>query len=299
VSADIVSGALIAGFAFEIPTTVAQVNEYLRRFGPLEVAGNGKGAHVVTCEVWRVSDGRPMPGGMDQHDAVARWGSFAGGLTGAMWGAAMGLLSTGRAEGGAFAAAGEGARRGFMRGSDVVARYARDASQRAVLGPYHELLIGVPDVCFEGSTTRYTAVLAMVTDDAIAESVDRIFGYGYDKKRGRFSFAAAGTFEVRVQEHPLIHGSLQGDGAELSADHTSRVNARWTQPFLGGLHDGSFRVSRLERRVDSGERWRVRGDVTLSPDAIPIPFAGTFSASAAVAFTGVTTRISRAAPIGR
>jgi hypothetical protein len=237
-----------------------------------------------------------MPGGFDQHDAAARWGSLAGGLTGAMWGAALGFLSASRTRAAPFESASDGARRGYARGSGVAARYAREVSHRLSLGPYHELVIGVPDVCVGGGDARYTAVLAMITDDALAEQVDRLFGYGYDKQRGRFSFAAADAFDVAVEGRPVLAGRLRKDDAAPGGD-PGRVNGRWAQPLLGGLRDGTFRVSRLERRIDGATWWKVGGSVEVHPGAIALPVEGTVSAAGAVAFTGVSTRISRPAAI--
>jgi hypothetical protein len=296
--ADIVSGASIDGFSFEMAVPLERVTRHLRRFGPLRIAeGASRGKnHVLTCDVWRVTDGRAMPGGLDQHDAAARWGSLAGGLTGAMWGAALGFLSAARTRAAPFESASDGARQGYSRGSGVAARYARDVSRRLSLGPYHELVLGVPDVCVGDGNARYTAILAMVTDDALAESVDRLFGYGYDKQRGRFSFADAAAFDVAVGGRPLLAGRLSRDDAAPGAEE-GRVNGRWAQPLLGGLRDGTFRVSRLERRIDGTTWWKVRGAVEVHAGAIALPVEGTVSAAGAVGFTGVSTRISRPAAI--
>ena len=307
---DIVSGASIDGLAFDLPVSRTELARYLREFGPLRIGGSSSGAplHVVSCELWTVGDGHLMPGGIDQHDVVARWAGVVGGFTGAMWGGALGLLAGARTNDAArlFAAAGDGARVGFKGAATIAGAYARRVSERTALGPYHELLVSVPDVCLGDSPIRYTAVLDMLTDDVLAQSVDRWFGYGYHKQLCRFALPEEGSFDVRVNEQSVVSGCLRKSDDPRGRDHGLRLdelNTRWAQPLLGGLHDGRWRSSRLERRIDAGVAacWGVRGSVEVRGNGVTTPLIGDFlvgeNDALAVAFVGVPTRISHPRPL--
>src|SRR5207253_741548 len=112
------------------------------------------------------------------------------------------------------------------------------------LGPYNELFIAVPDVCVNGDRTRHLAVLGMFTDSDIARSIDGWLGYGYDKRPGRFSFEDHGMVAVSGGERLFLtarFGAPPAAETNLGAADRGRLDDRWAQPLLGGLHDGRLR----------------------------------------------------------
>jgi hypothetical protein len=151
------------------------------------------------------------------------------------------------------------------------------------------------------------AVLGMTTDSPLAMAIDAWVRYGFSKKLGRFDFRDGGTLAVYADHEELLAATFYDVPAETESglEHKERLHARWTQPLLGGLHDGRLNRSWLRRDVEAFEGCRVlRGDVSLS-----LPSIGRSSVDSghlqrtthtvhAVAFGKVPTRISRPARIG-
>lgn len=304
----LVSAASIDGLWLELPVKRAALAAYLRRFGPLKVE---PGAHPdrarswISLEVWTVTNGRLIVAGADQHESVARWAGIGAGVLGAAWGAGlawMASLPSGNLSGAAMASR-TGAEKGFELGKRFGGEQARSMSRAFTLGPYHELLIGVPNVSLDGSPSRYTAVIGMVTDDVTARSIDRVFGYGYHKQHGKFELGEGGSVRVDTAEASL---SIEVQGAGRSSlgpkgPCTSLLNRRWGLPLLGGLHDGRWTESRLERSVDaSGVATQIVGRVDVRGDLFDAPVSGCHDlgrsvtdGAHAVLFNGVPARITR------
>jgi hypothetical protein len=259
--------------------------------------------------MWTVTDGRLVFAGADQHDSVARWAGIGAGVFGAAWGASlawMASLPSGSFRGAA-ASLGTGAQKGFELGARFGGEQARAMSRAFSLGPYHELLIGVPNVSLGDAPGRYTVVIGMVTDDATARSIDRVFGYGYYKQPGTFELGEGGSVRVDTAEASL---SIEvKDSRRLSLDPkggcTSLLNRRWGLPLLGGLHDGRWTESRLQRSVNAtGVASRIFGKVDVRGDLFDAPLSGRHSlarpltsGARAVLFSGVPARISRPRPV--
>jgi hypothetical protein len=204
---------------------------------------------------------------------------------------------------GAAVASRTGAQKGFELGKRFGGEQARSMSRAFTLGPYHELLVGVPNVSLAGAPGRYTAVIGMVTDDATARSIDRMFGYGYYKQHGEFELGEGGSVRVDTAEASL---SIEVKGARRSSlgpkgSCTSLLNRRWRLPLLGGLHDGRWTESRLERSVNaSGAATRIVGRVEVRGDLFDAPLSGghdlgpsVTSGAHAVLFQDVAARITR------
>lgn len=304
----IVSAASIEGVWLELPVSRPALTAYLRQFGPLKVErGSGRDAATtwVSLEVWTVTEGRMVIAGADQHDSIARWAQIGAGVFGAAWGASLSWMvsSAGGDLRGASASMSRGARKGYELGATIAGAPVRAMSRALTLGPYHELLVGVPNVSLGGTPGRHTLVIGMVTDDAMARSIDRWFGYGYHKQSGRFEFGAGGSVLVEtVGEGPLSIEIESAHRMSLGPKSACRslVNRRWGLPLLGGLHDGRWTQSRLRRTVTaSGTASQALGKVEVRGDLFGAPLTGrhvlgrrTTSGARVVFFEGVSARIS-------
>jgi hypothetical protein len=293
---DIVSGATLSGAVFELFVERERLERYVRQLGPLAIEEGGAESREqasISCEIWTVTNGRSLLGGIDAAQISERWASFAGGLVGAIWGIQLGWL---RARGSSHrrdlrASASETARLGAGYASGLVEKATRSIS----LGPYRELLIGVPNVVLTGSAQRHTLVIGMVTDDRLALWFDRWGGYGYRKRLGEFELTHSESFRVSSDGALLLSGRVEPAG--FASGTLDWVEERWAQPLLGAL-DGSFRRSRLERRLDAERARALAGTLDLGIElAAPLAGPHRFDASGrtgrAVAFSDVTTRISR------
>jgi hypothetical protein len=272
--------------SFDVLVNRRTLEEYLRRLGPLSLAQESDcgppsrhgDVHPLSCEVWRVTNGRATPNGMDQLELAARWARLTARVVHATWGGRLASLAA-------------------ASGQRVVERLA--------LGPYNELFFAVPGVCVRGDPRRHMAVLGMFTDSRIARSIDGWLGYGYDKRPGRFVFENDGVLAVSGAEQVLFAGRFRtppGGTTDMNAVDGRRLDDRWTQPLLGGLHDGHFRRSWLRREWTSAEACRVvHGDIRIS---FPRPLFettgenGAFHGVNAVIFTNVPALISRPERIG-
>jgi hypothetical protein len=306
----LVSAASIDGVWFELPVSRTALTEYLRRFGPLSVErgrGPDRDRHWISIEVWTVTNGRLVLAGADQHDSAARLAGVGAGLLGAAWGANLGWMAsvaTGNVRGLSDSVR-AGAERGFELSAGLAGQRAREVSRAFTLGPYHELLVGVPNVSLRGAAGRYTAVLGMVTDDDMARSIDRYFGYGYNKQPGTFEFGSDGSFRVEALGGPFLSVEIRDARRAPLAPRSvcgAMLNRRWDLPLLGGLQDGRWTCSRLDRRINgpgaSGSQ--VHGRIEVRGDLFDVPFSRRYSlgrvastGARAVVFTGVPTQISQ------
>jgi hypothetical protein len=311
----IVSAASIEGLLLELPVSRAALAAYLGRFGPLKV-GRASGADgvrpCVSLEVWTVTDGRLVIAGADQHDSVARWAKVGAGVFGAAWGASLAWMAT-SASGNfrrAPASMSQGAQKGYEVLTKLAGTQARTLSRAFTLGPYHELLVGVPNVSLAGAPGRHTLVIGMVTDDAMARSIDRWFGYGYHKQPGTFALGGDGSVRVDTGTNSSLSIEIEGTGrVSLGPRSAGRsfLNRRWDLPLLGGLHDGRWTRSRLQRRVTaSGGASQVLGKVEIRGDLFGAPLSGrhvlgraSTDGARAVFFEGVSARISPPEPASR
>ena len=144
-----------------MPVDRALLAAHLGRFGPLRIGAAPAAEHDLICELWTVCDGRATPGGHDLGAASVNWAGAAAGLSGLWWGASLGWLAGVASKGDIGHAVQSGARTGFEGTRALVTQQLREVSRAVSLGPYHELMLAVPDVCVGDDGTCHMAVLAM------------------------------------------------------------------------------------------------------------------------------------------
>ena len=259
-----VSRATLDGLCCEVLVDRARVLAWLQRAGAFDVeppTGVGPELASVVCEVWQVTDGRSLFGGFDPLDVVEQWTALASSLFG------------------------------------LGAAPVRALSRALTLGPYRECLVAVPNVRVDGRRERHALVLGMITDNPIALSIDRSFGYGYRKRLGTFRFEDRRRFEVRVGQELVVSGEVTDEPASSGLPEPDRawLADYWAQPLLGWHAPHDLRRSWLERRFEAADARaaRVTSRVTLSPELGLGPDEDRFPVAArAVSFSGVPTRIS-------
>lgn len=291
------SRATLGGISWELPVGRAQLLEQLKRLGPLSIDAPPADTHPLLSELWTVCEGRATPVGLDLGKAALGLAHTAAGVSGALFGASLawwsGLASGSRRATHAAGAIGEGARRGYQGLSELVSRPLAEVSRAVSLGPYHELLLGVPDVCVGNDSTRHLLVLTMVTDSRLALTIDTSFGYGYAKRLGAFEVADAGSWSVSEAGSPLLRTELAPK--PLRADLVQRVNDWWAQPLLGRLQSGGWTSCRFERRLefDGPACCSLTGSVSYHGERFPLALLpGKSPVSSAIGFARLATRIS-------
>jgi hypothetical protein len=256
---EIVSAATLDGLCCELWIDRARVLACLRSQGALQLATvnhGDPGLSPVICELWQVTDGRSVLAGFDPHRLVEQWAGVAG-----SW---------------------------FGLGADT----ARALSRLFSLGPYREFLLTVPNVLIEPGGERHALVLGMITDNPIALSIDRSFGYGYRKRLGRFQFEDRRRFEVLVEREVAVSGEIVDEAPPDRVEpDRAWVDDYWAQPMLGRLGARDFRRSWLERRLSAAaaRASRVSATVVLSP---ALGLGVDEIHGRAVAFSNVASRIS-------
>lgn len=255
---ELVSSATLDGLCCELLIERSRLLALIRGHGALDVKAPGDGGPEllpVICELWHVTDGRSLFGGLEPERVFEQLAGVASGFLGP--------------------------------GADSV----RALSRLFALGPYHECLVAVPNVLREPRGQRHALVLAMITDNPLALSIDRSFGYGYRKRLGRFDFEDRRRFAVSVEREPLVLGELAEAEAALAEPERAWLEDYWAQPLLGRLGPGDFRRSWLERRLSAPEARasRLGSSVVLSPE---LGLGGERVHGRAVSFSRVPTRIS-------
>ena len=292
-----VSRATLSGVCCALPVARAPLAEHLGRLGPLHIAAPAAAEHVLICELWTVRDGRATLGGLDLGEVAVSWAGAAAGLCGLWWGASLGWLAGASSRGDLGHAVRAGARTGFEDASTRVTQQLRDFTRAVSLGPYHELMLAIPDVCIGDDETRCMAVLTMVTDSEIALAIDGSFGYGYAKQLAKFELDGPARWNVTLGEKNCVDARFSSEPPRTG--DVDRVNQWWSQPLLGGLHDGRWAIARLERVVDvQGAAWSsLRGSVQISAalsgfGGKGLHAVGDDHAGIALAFLDVPSRIS-------
>lgn len=293
---EFVSRASLSGVCAAVPVERAALSKFLLEFGPLRINTAPSSRHWLICELWTVRDGRALVAGLDGGEAAARLAGLSAGLAAYMWGTGLGGVAAMFGARNMATALQQGAERGYTQAAELAERQTRSVARWASLGPYHELMLTVPDVCLGSGSLAHAAVLTMVTDDSIALWIDRAFGYGYGKRRGTLSVTEPAEWSVSVQESDSVRTHLLPSGATADVE---KVNAWWRQPLLGGLRDGSWSSSHLERRLDRRQTVcsALSGTVELLGAEFPKSLRGPHSVGApddglAIAFHQVDSRIS-------
>lgn len=255
---ELVSSATLDGLCCELLIERSRLLAVIRSHGALDVKASSDSAPQLLpliCELWHVTDGRSLFGGLDPGRVFEQFAGVAGVF--------------------------------FGPGADSV----RALSRLFSLGPYHECLVAVPNVLLEPRGQRHALVLAMITDNPLALAIDRSFGYGYRKRLGRFDFEDRRRFAVSVEREPLVLGELAEAEAALAEPERAWLEDYWAQPLLGRLGPGDFRRSWLERWLSAPEA-RASGigsSLVLSPE---LGLGGERIQGRAVSFSRVPTRIS-------
>lgn len=203
---------------------------------PSDTASPADAKHPLLIDLARVRDGRPEPGGVDQHAwseaAGAAWGAGYGALTGALFG------PLGAAWGASLGAS-------FGRGA------GRAASERAAatLGTYNEVMTFIPSVTVDGRG-KHLLSLGMHTDSPLSKRLSEIFRSGFGKRmaiidcRGFTSYdvlSPAGARLLSARFTPLGF-------APLAATPGLRPVVDWlSQPVLGLLEGGALATAHVDR----------------------------------------------------
>lgn len=195
------------------------------------IADAPPGRHPILLDLSRVRDGRPEPGGVDQHTwsevMGAGYGAFAGaffGPLGAAWGAAAGRMAG-------------------KQMSEVASR---------TIGTYNEAMAFVPNVALDGRGPHLLS-LGMYTDSPVSKRLSEIFRSGFGKRMARIASRGFAFYDVAspggarllsAQLTPARFGPL-ADAPEL------RETIGWlSQPVLGHLGGGAFALAHVDRDYD-------------------------------------------------
>jgi hypothetical protein len=262
----------------------------LAPLGPMELCGPPR--RQVSCELWRVEDGRVLVGGRERHE----WALFArelGGMMGGVWGASLswaygalsgaadprrrpgpagallGMATTSVGE--AIRSARHGAREGSARAGEFLAQQAVALTRWTVIEPYNEVLLSVPDVRYRGMKHHVSVVLGMLTDQPLAIQIDRMAFYGYDKHMAGFDTDARYRWDVSVGGAPFLSARLEPTGRVEGDFDRARAATGTIQPLLGGLRDRRPMLAELRRDlVATGDQvHEVEGTVELSRELFP------------------------------
>lgn len=159
------------------------------------------------------------------------------------------------------------------------------------LGTYRECMVWIPGVCLRGAPAG-SFVAGMLTDSAVARWADVAFGFGYDKRPGRFEhdaegwrvFGPAGREELHFTETavPAVSAAVDALERHLAA------------PLIGVTRRGDFVQSWLRRSLAGATPRAFGGELSLSDYLVPgAQRRYTLGENAtAIAFTAMKARVS-------
>jgi hypothetical protein len=203
----------------------------LAELGPLELSADDEGRAPICIELWDVREGRIRFAGLPQERLYETGAMLMGSAYGALLGP-LGSLSMG------------------LAGRSLGAALSSAASR--TLGRYRELLIGVPNVTLAGAASCYF-VLGMRTDSPFAITVDRLLGYGFDKRAASFAGTLAGGLSVREasRQPELLHARIDEAVSTMGESSFAPVRAWLERPLLAGTR-GRLAFSTLRRAYPAG-----------------------------------------------
>jgi hypothetical protein len=208
-----VTSCVLDGVAATVWVSLARARAMLLPWAePAKVRGAPRGRHPLMIEVWRVSAGR-MEGALGDQDW---WGQGAGVPGAGFVGSLFRMWNEGTA---------------------------------ALLGAYHEVALTVP-ARLRGDTTGQTHafVAGMYTDSPVARWGDLTMECGYRKRLARIAASLPESCTVlRSDGRPLISIEGRAVPGTLASKVSRLAEARTSWPLLGGLDDGRYAVSSLER----------------------------------------------------
>jgi hypothetical protein len=261
-----VAASKMTGVRCYVDVDPGELARTLAPLGAVELAAPE--GRQVCCELWRVTEGRILAGGLERRE----WAMVArelGHLAGGFWGASTAWAWGARR-------ARQAALVGSARMGDFMERQALDATRWTVIEPYHELLVSVPDVRYAGSPAPVSVVLGMTTDSPLALKIDSIAYYGYDKRLTEFSTDGLHDWEVRLESRPFLRATFEPTG-RLEADIDRTAAASGTiQPLLGGLRSRRPMLAELRRdlRTSGDELHEVEGTIEFGRELFPSLLSG-------------------------
>jgi hypothetical protein len=198
------------------------------------------GLHPVCIDLSRVRDGRPEPGGVDQHTWSDLWGTGLGAMAG-FWGAWLG--PAGYAWSTAWGAA-------------TGRRVAREVSQAAsrALGTYNEAMAFVPNVVTVRGGGPYLFALGMHTDSAISKRLAEVYRSGFGKRLAIIERRGFEAYAVRSPTGEALATASFAPPARLvparEVAEIAPVLGWLAQPVLGHVGGGVLAVSHVDRFYD-------------------------------------------------
>jgi len=287
----IVAASRMTGVRCYIDVDPDDLRAALSPLGPLEFLGPA-GGRQVCCELWRATDGRVLIGGLERQEWALVAGEL-GRLAGLYWGASMAwaLRTLSNVTGGDPGVWGPAARPGpaaeieevrraadlgAERGAEMMARGAMNMTRWTVIEPYHELLLSVPDVLYEGCEEPVSVALGMATDSQLAFRLDRLSWYGYNKRMAEFSTDTPHEWDVRIDGVPLLRGRFHRTGRTEYDFERSEAASGTIQPLLGGLEDRRPMIADLRRDLcESGDDLHeVEGTLWFGEEIFPLMRSG-------------------------
>lgn len=297
------SQALLSGCLVRVPVQRRRLERWLARLGPLCLApaGRAERLHPVHFELWLVREGEVRIGGLDQHDFWATAGTAGGAMMGgtmAAWFGSVAPWGLGAARSWSATVA-----RGMARGRSMGAEFGRSWSRTAAetLGTYQECLVTIPGVRLPGARVDHAFVCGMYTDSAVARFADRAFGFGYDKRPGRFRHEEPGNWSVSDRRGTVLSLRVdQGSCEPIGRRELSELEATLQLPLLGLTSRGQFARSELSRSFGSARDVEpMRGTLELRPHLLPvaprrcrISACGSPGGASAIAFSRMSAVVS-------
>lgn len=199
----------------------------LAELGPLALSASSVDERAPICiELWDVREGRVSLPGLPQERLYEAGATLIGAAYGALLGP-LGSVSLG------------------LMGRSFGTALSGVASR--TLGSYRELLIGVPEVRLAGAGPCYF-VAGMRTDSPFAITIDRLLGYGFDKRAATFTGTLAGGLAVRdgSGHAELLRARIAPDRGAAASSDFGTVSAWLERPLLAGTR-GRLALSKLRR----------------------------------------------------
>ncbi|APR81144.1 Hypothetical protein A7982_06491 [Minicystis rosea] len=255
-----VTGAWLDFTTIAITVDLAALRAAIAPFPELEIAAPpGATEHPVYIDLSRVRDGRPEPGGVDQHTWSEAWGLSAGSSLGALWGAGAGALwGAWMGPIGAYWGSAAGSFMGAAQGAWAGRHALRGVSEIAskAIGTYNEAMAFVPDVHAKDGRGPFLFSLGMWTDSALSKRLAEVYRSGFGKRIGHVESRTLDAYEVRAPAGDLLcSGAFDADPARIrparAAPELTAILRRLAQPILGHAGSGALMITHVDRFYDA------------------------------------------------
>jgi hypothetical protein len=133
-------------------------------------------------------------------------------------------------------------------------------------------MIWIPHVSVRGERERFSFVVGMLTDSALARWADVALGYGYRKRPARFAVQSFEDFTVHaLTGDALLVFSGKEAGKASSASALEELEPALRNPLLGLTASGAWARSCLERSLAAADSVRpLAGRVELASGMLPV-----------------------------